>query len=332
MKILVTGGAGYIGSITNRLLKESGHETVVFDSMEYGHDWALEGTRLIKGDLKNFADIQTAIKQEKPETVVHFAAYIQAGESMKRPEKYFQNNTGGGLNLFKAMIDNAVNNLIFSSTAAIYGTPKSVPIREDFSLGAENAYGQSKLMVEETLDWLAKFHPDFKFVALRYFNACGALPDATLGEAHEPESHIIPIFLDKVARGEALTINGNDYHTADGTCVRDYIHVLDLAEAHIKALDYLNQKGQSDKFNVGSGKGFSNKQIAETIFKITGKQVGINYGPRRPGDPDELVADSSKLRQTLDWQPKHSKLENIIRDAWNWYQKQPRWADFKLLS
>lgn len=321
MKILITGGAGYIGSVTNNLLKSQGHETVVFDSMELGHTWALQGTKLIKGDLKNFAEIESALKAEQPEAVVHFAAYIQAGESMAKPEKYFQNNTGGSLNLLKAMVESEVNRLVFSSTAAVYGTPKSVPIKEDFPLLPENAYGQSKLMVEEALRWTSRLRPNFRFVALRYFNACGALTDGTLGEAHEPESHIIPIFLDKVAKSEALTINGNDYHTPDGTCVRDYIHVSDLAEAHIKALEHLGSGGESDVFNVGTGKGYSNKEIAQTIFEVTGKSVDVNYGPRRPGDPDELVADSTKLQTTLSWKPAHSKLEDIIKDAWGWYQK-----------
>jgi UDP-glucose 4-epimerase len=198
-----------------------------------------------------------------------------------------------------------------------------MPIKEDFPLKPENAYGQSKLMVEEALNWTSRLRPDFRFVVLRYFNACGALPDGTLGEAHQPESHIIPIFMDKVAKNEPLTINGNDYKTSDGTCVRDYIHVLDLAGAHVKALDYLDRTGQSERFNVGTGHGYSNKEVAETIFKITGKRVDINYGPRRAGDPDELVADSTKLQQALGWKPEHSGLEDIIANAWAWMQKMP---------
>jgi UDP-glucose 4-epimerase len=322
MKILVTGGAGYIGSITNQLLKQVGYETVVFDSMEYGHEWALEGTKLIKGDLKDPAAIAAAIKAERPVAVVHFAAYIQAGESMSRPEKYFQNNTGGSLNLLKAMLDNGVNSLVFSSTAAVYGTPASVPIKEDFPLNPENAYGQSKLMFEEALNWTSRLHEEFNFVALRYFNASGAVADGSLGEAHQPESHIIPIFIDKIAKGEPLTINGNDYQTPDGTCIRDYIHVSDLAGAHLKALEFLKNESRSEIFNVGTGKGYSNLEIAEAVFALTGKKVDIQFGSRRPGDPDELVADSGKLQSALGWEPKHSQLENIIQDAWNWYQKR----------
>jgi UDP-glucose-4-epimerase GalE len=322
MRILITGGAGYIGSITNNLLRQQGHETVVFDSMEYGHDWALKGTKLIKGDLKDFSAIDAAVKAVVPEAVIHFAAYIQAGESMQQPARYFQNNSGGSLNLLKALIDNQVPHLVFSSTAAVYGAPDSVPIKEDFSLKPENAYGQSKLMVEEALEWTSRLNREFKYVALRYFNACGADPEAGLGEAHEPETHIIPIFLDKVARGEPLTINGRDYNTQDGTCIRDYIHVLDLASAHIKALEHLEKNGQSDVFNVGTGKGYSNLEIAEALFTATDKKVEILYGPRRPGDPDILVADSAKLQRTLGWQPTHSKLDHIIADAWKWYQQR----------
>lgn len=316
---MVVGGAGYIGSITNRLLKEKGFETVVFDSMEHGHDWAIPETKLIKGDLRNFAEINNAVASEKPDAVVHFAAYIQVGESVKDPEKYYHNNVGGSINLVRSLIQNGVKKMVFSSTAAVYGEPERMPIEEEDKKQPTNPYGETKLSVERMLSWAAGAH-DFGYVALRYFNACGAMIDGSLGEAHEPESHIIPVFLDKISKGEDITINGNDFPTPDGTCVRDYIHVLDLAEAHIRALEYLDSH-KSNAFNVGTGNGYSNKQIAEMVMEVTGKKVNINYGQRREGDPAELIANANKIKNEMGFIAQYSDLRTVIESAWKWKQR-----------
>lgn len=322
-KILVTGGAGYIGSITNQLLKKNGYKTVVFDSMRHNRSWALEGTRVIKGNLLNKKTIESALVEEKVDAVIHFAAYIEAGESMKDPEKYYRNNVVGTLNLLRAMQKTNVNNLVFSSTAAVYGTPKATPITEDFEKHPENTYGETKLAVEGMLKWFQTAH-ELNYVALRYFNASGATSDCSLGEAHDPETHIIPIFLKKILEGKDFAINGSDYNTPDGTCIRDYIHVQDLASAHAKALEVLLQnkiEKINTAYNVGTGKGYSNKEIADTIIKITQTKNTYSIGPRRPGDPDILVADSTKIQQKLNWSPQYSDLNTIIETAWNWHKK-----------
>jgi UDP-glucose 4-epimerase len=316
MKIMVIGGAGYIGSITNRLLKNQGFETVIFDSMEHGHEWAIKDERLIRGDLRNFAEINNAIASEKPDAVVHFAAYIQVGESVKEPTKYYHNNVGGSINLVRSLIQNNVKRMVFSSTAAVYGEPERMPISEDDKKQPTNPYGETKLAVERLLEWTAKAH-DFKYVALRYFNACGAMTDGSLGEAHEPESHIIPVFLDKISKNEDITINGNDFPTVDGTCIRDYIHVMDLGEAHISALKYLDSN-PSNSFNVGTGKGFSNKEIAEMAMDVTGKKVAINYGQRREGDPAELIANVEKIKKEMGFVAGYSDLKTVVESAWKW--------------
>lgn len=323
-KVLIVGGAGYIGSITNKQLKDSGFDTVIFDSLENGHRWAIEGTPLIQGNLLNKEEIKSALEKEKPDAIVHFAAYIEAGESMKEPAKYFRNNVVGSLNLLDSMIETNIKNIVFSSTAAVYGTPDTTPITEYFPKKPENTYGETKLTVEKMLYWFNVAH-NLNYIALRYFNACGAHPE--IGEAHQPESHIIPIFLNRIIQGQDFTIFGDDYNTPDGTCIRDYIHVLDLASAHIKALDALIAQ-QQDKintaYNVGTGKGYSNKEIAETIIKVTNTQNTYSIGPRRPGDPDILIADSTKIQKALGWSPKHSNLEEIITSAYNWHrQKTP---------
>lgn len=321
MKIMVIGGAGYIGSVTNRELIKAGFDTVIFDSMEYGHDWAVGSTKLIKGNLVNLPDIQSALQAEKPDAVIHFASYIQMGESYRDPAKYYRNNITGALNLCQALTETGINKIVFSSSAGVYGTPDSVPIKEEAPKNPENPYGQNKLDIEHMLHWFDLAH-GLKSIALRYFNAAGALPDSTLGEAHQPESHIIPIFIDRLLKNEPLTINGRDYKTPDGTCVRDYVHVLDLASAHIKAVKALTDGASSAAYNVGTGHGYSNLEIAQNLFEVAGKSVPVNYGDRRPGDADSLVADSTKLQTELDWKPEYSDLPTILKTALAWHQKR----------
>ena len=323
MKILVVGGAGYIGSMTNQELKKAGHQTVIFDSMEKGHQWAIEGTKLIEGNLLEKAQILKALQQEKPDAVMHFAAYIQMGESYEDPGKYYRNNVVGTLNLLEAMVDAEVDKIVFSSTAGVYGQPDSLPIAEDADKRPENPYGQTKLDIEHMLHWFNTAH-NLNYVTLRYFNAAGAKLDGSLGEDHQPESHIIPIFIQRVLQDKDFYIFGDNYDTEDGTCVRDYIHVLDLASAHIKAVKALEGAQEDDintAYNVGTGHGYSNKQIAETIIKVTGTDSSYSYQERRPGDADTLVADASKIKEHLGWEPKHSDLETIIESAWAWHQK-----------
>lgn len=326
MKILVVGGAGYIGSMTNQELKKAGHQTVIFDSMEKGHKWAIEDTKLIEGNLLEKAQILKALQQEKPDAVMHFAAYIQMGESYKDPGKYYRNNVVGTLNLLEAMVDAKVDKIVFSSTAGVYGQPDSLPISEDADKRPENPYGQTKLDIEHMLHWFNTAH-DLNYVTLRYFNAAGAKLDGSLGEAHEPESHIIPIFIQRILENKDFYIFGDNYDTEDGTCVRDYVHILDLASAHIKALKAL-ESGQKDDintaYNVGTGHGYSNKQIAETIIKVTETDNSYSFQERRPGDADTLVADASKIQEHLGWEPKHSDLETIIESAWAWHTKHSK--------
>lgn len=319
-KILITGGAGYIGSITNRYLKEKGFETVVFDKMDRDKEWALFGTKLIKGNLQNKEEIKSALEAEKPDAAIHFAAFIEMGESYVNPAKYYRNNVLGSLNLLEAMVETGVNKLVFSSSAGVYGSPKIVPIKEDAPKNPENPYGQTKWDMEKMMGWFDKAHA-LKFIALRYFNACGATLDNLLGETHEPESHIIPIFLNKVKQGLPMQINGQDYNTPDKTCVRDYVHVEDLASAHHLALEALLSGSESTAYNLGTGNGYSNLQIANKIIEVTGSQTEIVYGPRRPGDADSLVADSSKIQTELNWKPEHSDLTTVIKTAWAWAQK-----------
>lgn len=322
MKILVTGGAGYIGSHTVMQLQKEGHEVVVFDNLVYGHKEAIT-CPLVVGDLLNKGEIVKVFIDNKFDGVIHFAAYSQVGESMKDPAKYFLNNIQGGLNLLEAMRQKNTNNIIFSSTAAVYGVPKTFPIKEDDQKIPVNVYGQSKLYFEGILKWYGQIF-NIKSMSLRYFNACGAAIDGSIGEDHRPESHIIPIALQTaLGQREKFTINGNDYKTKDGTCVRDYIHVLDLASSHIKGLEYLVNGGKSDYCNVATGNGFSNNQIIETVKRVTGVDFPVDYGPRREGDPDELYADNDKIKKLLGWEPKYSDIETIISSAWKWHKGHP---------
>src|SRR5579883_2526162 len=315
-KILVTGGAGYIGSHTTRLLIRRGFDVVVVDNLSRGHAHNVEPGRLRQISLQETDKLTALLREEAIEAVVHFAAFISVGESTARPELYFSNNTAGTLSLLEAMLTAGVNKLVFSSTAAVYGNPTQVPIPETHPYAPVNPYGESKVMVEKIIHWLEQYR-GLKAIILRYFNACGAEPDAILGEEHEPETHLIPLLLRAVKTGQPMTLFGADYPTPDGTCIRDYIHVMDLAEAHVVAVQSLLANGESNVFNVGTGRGNSVKEVLAAVEDVAGKPVPHTIGPRREGDPAELVADSSKLQQTLGWKPQYTDLREVVRTAWN---------------
>jgi UDP-glucose-4-epimerase GalE len=319
-KILITGGAGYIGSHTRYFLEKRGHTTIVLDSLERGDPRAVPPNMLRQIDLRDSAKVKHLLHQEKVDAVIHFAAYISVGESTQRPELYFSNNVSGSLSLFDAMLESNVRCLVFSSTAAVYGIPAKVPITEDQPYAPINPYGESKVIVEKILGWLAKFR-DLRSINLRYFNACGAEPESGLGERHDPETHLIPLILRAVQTGTPVTLFGDDYPTPDGTCIRDYIHVADLADAHIIAVEHLLNGGKSASFNVGTGAGHSVKEVLGAVERVTGKQPPYTIGPRREGDPPSLVADSTKLQKTLGWRPKRVELDTIVKDAWQFAQR-----------
>lgn len=323
MKILVTGGAGYIGSHTVEALQKKNFEVLVFDNLVYGHKEAIS-CPLITGDLLEKKEVEDVFKKNRIDGVVHFAAYALAGESMTNPAKYFENNLQAGLNLLETMVKYEVKQIVFSSTCAIYGYPEKLPVTEEEEKKPVSVYGESKLMFEKILNWYDRIF-GIKNVCLRYFNACGASLEGKIGEDHEPETHIIPLAM-KVALGqrEKFTLFGEDYRTKDGTCVRDYIHVSDLASAHIKALEYLFKNGESNFFNVGTGSGYSNKEILERIKKISGVDFKVEIGARRPGDPDAIYADNRKIKKILGWEPQFSDLETIIKSAWNWHRANPQ--------
>lgn len=318
-KILVTGGAGYIGSHTRYFLEKRGHSVIVVDNLSYGHREAVPEQILRVMDIRETEKLEQLLRDEQIDAVMHFAAFISVGESTQKPELYFANNTAGALSLFEAMLAAGVKRLVFSSTAAAYGIPARVPITEDQPSAPINPYGESKVMVETMLRWLDKYR-ELRSVVLRYFNACGAEPEAGLGERHNPETHLIPLILRAVQTNQPVTLFGDDYPTEDGTCIRDYIHVSDLAEAHIFAVEHLLNSGGSNVFNVGTGRGQSVKQVVGAIERITGKKVPFTMGPRREGDPPSLVADSTKLQTTLGWQPKRADLDRIVADAWQFAQ------------
>jgi len=320
-KILVTGGAGYIGSHTRYFLEKAGHTTLVLDSLERGDSRAVPGGMLRQMDLREGEKVKQLLREEKVDAVIHFAAYMSVGESTQRPELYFINNVSGTLSLLEAMLEENIKCLVFSSTAAVYGIPTKVPITEDQPYAPINPYGESKVMVEKILDWLDRFR-ELRSIRLRYFNACGADAESGLGERHDPETHLIPLILRAVQTGIPLKVFGDDYPTADGTCIRDYIHVSELAEAHIAAVEHLLKGGKSDVFNVGTGSGRSVKEVLDSVERVTGKKAPYEVGPRREGDPPSLVANSSKLQKTLGWRPKRADLDTIVRDAWQFAQKQ----------
>ncbi len=319
-KILVTGGAGYIGSHTRYFLEKQGHNVIVVDNLSRGYAESVPAAILRQINLHDTNKLIDLLRDEAVEAVIHFAAYISVGESTVFPELYFTNNVAATISLFNAMLETGVKKLVFSSTAAAYGIPAKVPITEDEPYAPINPYGESKVMVEKMLEWLDKYR-EFRAIRLRYFNACGAEPEAGLGERHDPETHLIPLILKAVQTGEPVKVFGIDYPTPDGTCIRDYIHVSDLAEAHIFAVEHLLNGGASDVFNVGTGHGKSVKEVLASVERVTGKKPPFTVGPRREGDPPSLVADSSKLQTKLGWPPKRAELDKIVADAWQFAEK-----------
>ena len=317
MNLVVTGGAGYIGGTVATLLLEAGHQVTIVDNLCHSHRTAVPaGARLFETDLADRAALETIFRDTQPEAVLHFAALIEAGESMQKPELYFRNNTASTLALLEAMHATGVRNLVFSSTAAVYGEPEAVPIAEDARLAPTNAYGESKLLVEQILTWFHRIH-GLRYASLRYFNVAGALPGR--GEAHEPETHIIPLILDvALGRRERILIYGDDYPTTDGTCIRDYIHVVDLAEAHMLALEALKTNDRL-LLNLGNGSGFSVREVIEAARRVTGHPIPAEVRPRRAGDPARLVASSAAARQILGWTPKHADINDILASAWQWH-------------
>lgn len=319
MKVLVTGGTGYIGSITVKRLLEKGYEVVVFDNLEYGHKEAVS-CKLIIGDLINKDFLFESLKEEKFDAVIHFAAYALAGDSMVNPYKYFNGNIQGGLNLLEYIKENKIPSIIFSSTCAIYGTPQKLPVTENESKKPESVYGESKLIFERILEWYRRLY-GINYINLRYFNACGAATDLSLGEMHMPETHIIPVAIQCAMQSLPFSLFGDDYPTPDGTCIRDYIHVEDLATAHIQALEKLVKDGKSDNYNLGTGKGYSNKEVLDMVKKVSGIEFPMEVKPKRAGDPPEIYADNSKAKKELAFNPVHSDLETIITTAWGWHRK-----------
>jgi UDP-glucose 4-epimerase len=330
MKVLVTGGAGYIGSVVAAELLQTGHEVVVFDNLSRGHRLAVpKNAKLVVGDLADRAALDQVLRSRSIDAVMHFAALIEAGESMKVPEKFFRNNTSNALTLLEAMLAAGVKHFVFSSTAALFGNPDCTPIEEDDPVHPTNAYGESKLAVERMLGWFHQIH-NLRYASLRYFNAAGASrPDR--GEAHQPETHLIPRIL-QVALGRSLHVNifGTDYPTVDGTCIRDYIHVSDLAHAHLLAFEALEVGANSSPptcrpliYNLGNGQGFSVRQVIEVAREVTGHPIPVIESPRRAGDPAVLIASSAKIRRELGWQPKFPTLRAIVESAWQWHRTHP---------
>jgi UDP-glucose 4-epimerase len=322
MKVLVTGGAGYIGSHMVKSLLEHGHDVVTLDNLSTGYADAITGGEFVRGDLADGALLNNIFNINKLEAVMHFASNIEVGESVANPGKYYRNNVANTLNLLDAMVEAGVKQFIFSSSAAVYGNPQRSPIDENHPTAPVNPYGWTKLMVERILESYENAH-GLKSVCLRYFNAAGADPSGKLGERHEPESHLIPIVLQAASgRRNAVTVYGRDYDTPDGTCLRDYIHVADLCDAHLAGLDYLGAKQRSLRVNLGNGNGYSVQQVIDAARRVTKREFTVNYGARRPGDPPRLVADSALAKKLLDWKPRHAALETILEHAWRWELRQ----------
>lgn len=323
MAILVAGGAGYIGSHTVRELIEEGFDVVVYDNLSYGHENAIKGVKLIKGDLNDKAMLKKAFKENNIDSVIHFAAFIQVGESMTNPADYYRNNVCNTLNLLEAMKESKINYIVFSSTAAVYGEPEENPITEECPKKPTSVYGRTKLMIEEILSDFDNAY-GIKYTALRYFNACGAHVSGELGEDHDPETHLIPIIIEVIqGKRNVLKIFGNDYPTIDGTCIRDYIHVTDLARAHILALNALRNGGSSKIYNLGNGSGFSVLEVIKAVEMVTGKKVKYQFDKRRSGDSAVLIASSKKIIEELGWKIKFESLEKIVETTWNWKKNNP---------
>jgi len=318
--VLVTGGAGYIGSHVNKLLNESGYETIVVDNLIHGHAEAVKWGRLEVVDLANIEELRSLFDKYRFETVFHFAAYAYVGESVNEPAKYYRNNVSNTINLLDVMREYNSTRIIFSSTCATYGIPQSVPIKEDAPQNPINPYGWTKLMMEQILrDYNEAYRIDY--LCLRYFNAAGADPDVEIGEKHEPETHLIPLVLDAAAdESKSINVYGSDYPTNDGSCIRDYIHVVDLAKAHVQAMEYLAKGNKSSCINLGNGAGVSVFEIIDAAKRVTGKDIDVKISPRRPGDPPELVGSAELAEKLLGWKPQFTDIDTIIRHAWLWHQ------------
>jgi UDP-glucose 4-epimerase len=319
--ILVTGGAGYIGAHACKALAKAGYMPVTYDNLVYGHPEAVRWGPLENGDICDREQLERVMQKYNPSAVMHFAAYAYVGESVQDPAKYYCNNVAGTLSLLESMKRSSIDKIIFSSTCATYGMPAQIPITEKHPQNPINPYGRSKLIIEWILQDFAAAY-GLKFVSLRYFNAAGADPDAEIGEDHHPETHLIPLVLDvALGRSDRVEIFGTDYDTPDGTCIRDYIHVSDLADAHVLALEYIHKGGKSDVFNLGNGNGFSVREVIKTAMKITGFNIRCLESERRPGDPSVLIGSSEKIRNNLNWKPSYNSLDTIIDTAWQWHKR-----------
>lgn len=318
-KILVAGGAGYIGSHTVKELVKRRYEVTVLDNLSNGHMTSLEGVKYVNGDIGDYAGVKGILESGEIDAVINFAALAYVGESVSNPRKYYDNNVVKGKALLDAVVDSGVKKIVFSSSCATYGIPKKVPISEDEKQHPVNPYGWTKLMFEQMMKDYDRAY-GLKYISLRYFNAAGADADGTIGEEHDPETHVIPILLQNaLGLRDRFSVFGTDYDTRDGSCIRDYIHVTDLADAHIRAIEYLFEKETSDCFNLGTGDGITVLELIDAVQRITGRKLKVSLEERRPGDPDVLVADNSKARFILGWSPVHSSIDNIIRTAWKWH-------------
>ena len=329
MPILITGGAGYIGSHTVKYFQNQNEEIIVVDNLQSGHETSIDVDHLYKIDIRDKEDLDKVFKNHSIEAVIHFAANSLVGESMERPYEYYHNNVYGMLCLLDVMKENNVNKIVFSSTAATYGEPKSIPIMESDETSPTNTYGETKLAMEKMMKWFDQAYGT-KYVSLRYFNAAGAYETGEIGEDHYPETHLIPLILQvPLGKRDKIYMFGGDYPTEDGTCVRDYIHVMDLASAHYKALEYLRNENDSDIFNIGNGNGYSVKEVIETTRKVTGHPIPAEVKERRAGDPATLIASSEKAKSVLDWKPEFDSLDKIIEDAWKWHSNNPNGYKYK---
>lgn len=319
--ILIVGGAGYIGSHVNKVLNERGYETIILDNLSYGHEESVKWGTLCKCDLANINEVDDIFTKYDINAVMHFSSFIDVGESVRNPEKYYNNNVVNTMNLLNVMLKHDVKKFIFSSTCATYGIPQKIPLTENHPQNPINPYGWTKLMVERILkDYDTAY--GLKSIILRYFNASGADESGIIGEWHNPETHLIPLILDAaMGKREDIKIFGTDYDTPDGTCIRDYIHVTDLADAHILSLEYLNKNNQSNQFNLGNGQGFSVREVIESVKRVTGRNFNVTQTQRREGDPAILIGSSKKAKDTLGWDPQYVNIDKIIETAWNWHQK-----------
>ena len=324
MSILVCGGAGYIGSHTVHELINQNKEVIIVDNLQTGHMKAVNPkAKFYKGDIRDSEFLDKVFSENNIEAVIHFAANSLVGESMEKPLLYFNNNVYGMQILLESMVKHNIKNIVFSSTAAVYGEPKKIPILEDDETNPTNTYGETKLTMEKMMKWVSKAY-GITYVSLRYFNACGALLDGSIGEDHFPESHLIPLILQvPLKKRDAITVFGEDYETPDGTCIRDYIHVLDLADAHIKAVEYLQKGNESNIFNLGNGVGFSVKEMIDCAREATNEEIKVVIGERRAGDPAKLIASNAKAKKILGWDPKYTDVKDVISTAWGWHKNHP---------